>query len=252
MFMMSFMKRSNLEPKLVRRFPVFSKRRRDSIKNLYAVMNRDMNNFHLWGGKTEPVPDRLVYTVSRIQELSSHTLDMIAAMFKNAGNDGIVDFFKTGKNSPDDEMLLRAICSYRDVLLEQLDDEIILGTGYRMRNSHSARHDARCSLEKMFNAARTTEIDALCRGDVSALTGEARVGFEAALKVLSVCFNDTLFDGAGNMTDAMWELILQRPDRASDIAQYQKERGIHLRDLDATAVAEYLDSPSRALSIGML
>ena len=239
------------DPAALRHLPFFSRRRRSALTAINEYIEHDahekgFNVLVAYKNKMVPVtkPARKM-----LPKFSTLTLEMINDYFDSSQGVGIIHFLTSGARVNCDEMLVRAMLAYRDVIKSALppDDESLnqerRGVTQEIYRSdiHTAVRIAKSSARELFRYE-----------DVSMLEDELRSGFEALLVVLVSSFSASRFTGKEHLSQRMANLIGSRPDRAHDIVQYQRDRGLELREMSASAVKEYLDTPAASLNQGLL
>ena len=174
---------------------------------------------------------------SRLRSYSNATLELMMLRFGGNGGTGIIDF--TSPYLHQDEVSLREGLSFYGVLK---DTETAL--------RHSVLNDVRTS-RKEFLAQ-----------DLSSLTEEEH-SKAAAVMVVAVDvasrkdgkwsqLSGQLKFMKPHMTPEIAAVIVNHADRAYDIADYLKERGENLEDINTAHLLDYLNSPIRSLGGGVL
>lgn len=241
------MHRDELEPALIRHFPFLSRRRTAALEKFDEALRRDSDN----------VLNMRINTIKHtpfgnlIVSYSSRTLEMMMNKYaiddhdqpSGWGYDGIMYFARSDFHIRGDEMTTRAVLDYWGAVAAGMPD-------CDLYSRHFWRDRDSTALVPAFTAARSCS--PYFMDDVTKLTGEKRQQFAAIVTLFVSTIEDGQLTGLGLIPRALTDLVMNRPDRIQDILQYQRERGINIFDMQADAVAEYLDSPAPALSIGML
>ena len=223
----------------VKIFPFLSKRRRAALKRIRKALTEDPSIIFMdWtSGIRSPQQDKALETIS---SYSSVTLEAIHDHYAERDHRGIVRFFIWNELAlPTNEMLLRAVFSYYDVL-----DTVLHEDELRMTSGNKSR------FENIFTAAKAAHSSFMME-DVSTLEGPARASFEALIILYAANVGD-VFIAKHSMSHDVTALVMEHPDRVEDILDYQEARNLYLSDLHADAVAEYLDTPAVSLSQGLL
>lgn len=228
------------DPAALRYLPFLSRRRRSAVAAINEHIKADsqaagVNGLVIDGTKIAPFGEPVEKIIPRY---STRTLEMINSYFDATHGVETVNFLKAGAN---DELLIRAGLSYREVIESALTDD----EDFSIRRYWSG-------LASVFRAAKSSDREFFRYQDLSAMEGELRTEFEALLIVLVSNLRSRRWDDSTYMSQRLANLIRSRPERAHDIVQYQRDRDLELKDMSASAVKEYLDGPVVSLNRGML
>lgn len=231
------------DPALVRHMPFFSKRRKRVLERLETTVGGSY--------KRKNTPYFQTVNLKRaVEEMSTRTLEIALDHFGGEHQPIMIRFFICAEqyfpsvhSKRPDEMLVRAVLSYRDAFEKVIPDD---RAKYLFTSPEAAGIDAR----EVFRMAKSSHGEFLSYEDLSAMDGDVRVRFEAMLMILA--FNMFETEEQAYISNRMTEVIIGHADRVDDILQYQRDRSLTLRTMEEDALREYLDTPSPSLGSGML
>ena len=230
---------SERDPLVVRMFPIFSRRRREVLRRVDLAIEKDLRDHGKWNNTL--IPEINVPLLNIVRDYSTRTFELALDRFGGPDQPGIMDFFEA---CGPDEMFVRELLSYYVVMRANISPSDI-------RILWDTHPSVRAEISALFTSARSQHMDFMRNEDLSILTGSVRTRFEALLIILAsnVRYKERY---SLSMSRELSALVQDRPERAHDIIKYQRDRRLELIDVDAEAVREYLDTPSTALSDGLL